>query len=160
MFIVELIGMIDLTECVPPSNVVVVAIHFGVYLIFHRSLLVKRYIFQVDLVVDWIDLIHHLNLLVLHAKIKILLWICDVIYLLRLDWDSLFFLWVWLRPGSSVLHCQRIIKHTSKNWHLINMYQNMSYQSQNLLFFPHFQYFPVLIKRYSIVVTIKCLEVR
>jgi hypothetical protein len=78
VFVVFLIGVIYLAESVSSSDVMVVAVYFRVDLVLHRPLFVEGYVLEVDMTVDGVDLVHHLDLLVLQAILQVLPRILDV----------------------------------------------------------------------------------
>lgn len=63
-----LILVVDLAEGVAPADVLVVLVDARVYLVLERTLLMQGDILQVDVWVDRIALVHHLDLLVALAK--------------------------------------------------------------------------------------------
>jgi len=107
IFVLLLVRMINLAESVSSSDVMIVAVHFGIYLVFHRSLLVKRDILEIDLIVDWIDLVHNFDFFIFQTVVQILLWVCDVVFWLV---ENLLFFRVRLRMRLFFLHLSKNYK--------------------------------------------------
>ena len=112
IFVLLLVRMINLAESVSSSDVMIVAVHFGIYLVFHRSLLVKRDILEIDLIVDWIDLVHNFDFFIFQTVVQILLWVCDVVFWLV---ENLLLFRVRLRMRLFFLHLSKNYKSYTTN---------------------------------------------
>jgi len=112
IFVLLLVRMINLAESVSSSDVMIVTVHFGIDLVFHRSLLVKRDVLEIDLIVDGIDLVHNLDFFIFQTVVQILLWVCDVVFWLV---ENLLLFRVRLRMRLFFLHLSKNYKSYTTN---------------------------------------------
>lgn len=70
--------MVYLAECVSSPDVLVVFIDSGVDFVLEWPLLVEGDVLKKYVVEDWVDLVHHLDLLVLHCELEVFLRVSDV----------------------------------------------------------------------------------